>query len=205
MVYGWYRHKLALDGFINNFFADNAAKVARADKFLYIIFTYLAVYRLEDLGFPYFKQYAATQDPTKIFNLISYLFNVENLWSILRAEWMKYYDLSYVEDELIAGIESFISNCQGYLYELQEKAQGLAAVQAAKEQALKDGTAGLSEVEKRQSTIPVSPKITRPRPPRLPEPIEITQNVIFLSSLPSPALTLCAALFRLLSMRCQLI
>jgi hypothetical protein len=103
---------------------------------------------------------------------------------------MKYYDLSYVEDELIAGIESFIPNCQGYLYELQEKAQGLAAAQAAKEQALKDGTAGLSEVEKKQSTIPISPKLTRPRPPRLPEPIEITQNVTLPSfvSLPPPSL-----------------
>jgi hypothetical protein len=91
---------------------------------------------------------------------------------------MKHYDLSYVEDELIAGIESFITQCQSYLYELQEKAQGLAAVQAAKEQALKNGTAGLGEVKKKNLTEPISPKITRPRPPRLPEPIEMTQTVI---------------------------
>jgi len=91
---------------------------------------------------------------------------------------MKYYDLTYVEDELIAGIESFIPDCQNYLFELQEKAQGLAAAKAAKEQALKNGTAGLGEVVKKQATVPISPKITRPRPPRLPEPIEIEQNVI---------------------------
>lgn len=146
---------------------------------MYIIFAYLAVFRLEDLGFQYFKQYASTQDPTKIFNLVSYIFNKENLWSTLRAEWMKYYDLSYVEDELIAGVESFIPDCQNYLFELQEKAQGLAAAKAAKEQALKNGTAGLGEVVKKKSTEPISPKITRPRPPRLPEPIEIQQNVTF--------------------------
>lgn len=196
VVYGWYRHKNALDGLISNFFIDNAAKVARADKILYTIFTYLAVYRLDDLGFQYFKQYAATQDPTKIFNLLSYIFNHENLWSILRAEWMKHYDLSYVEDDLIAGIESFIPDCQGYLFELQEKAQGLAAAQAAKEQALKNGTAGLGEVEKKKNTIPISPRITRPRPPRLPEPIEIPQTVEYSFSyplsqyLPSPSLSL---------------
>ena len=177
MLYGWYRNKLALEGFIENFFLDNAASVSRADKIIYIIFTYLAVFRLEDLGFNYFKQYTATQDPTKIFYLISYLFNKNNLWSILRGEWMKYYDLTYVEDELIAGIESFIPDCQSYLFELQEKAQGLAAAKAAKEQALKNGTAGLGEVVKKQTTTPISPKITRPRPPRLPEPIEIQQNV----------------------------
>jgi hypothetical protein len=97
---------------------------------------------------------------------------------------MKVFDLSYVEDELIAGVEAFIPQIEKYFYELQEKAQGLAAAQAAKEQALKEGVAGLAEVVKKKSTIPVSPKLTRPRPPRFPEPIEITQNVLLTLDIP---------------------
>mmetsp|Transcript_5104 Transcript_5104/g.7816 ORF Transcript_5104/g.7816 Transcript_5104/m.7816 type:complete len:763 (-) Transcript_5104:200-2488(-) len=177
VVYGWYRERRALESFSDNFFADNAAFVSRADKTMYIIFTYIAVYRLEDFGFNHFKALAGTQDPTKMFNLISYLFNTDNLWSCLRADWMKTYDLTYVEDELIAGIEAFIPEADKYMLELQEKAQGLAAAQAAKEQTLKEGKAGLGEVAKRSTTKAVSPKLTRPRPPRFPEPVQITQNV----------------------------
>lgn len=90
---------------------------------------------------------------------------------------MKSYDLSYVEDELIAGVEMFIPEADKYQSVLQANAQGLAAAQAAKDQALKEGKAGVGEVEKRKCTIPVSPRITRPRPPRFQEPIVIEQRV----------------------------
>jgi hypothetical protein len=74
-VYGWQLQKPVLDGFLDNFFADNAAFVARADKILYIIFSYLAIFRLDELGFYQFKEYCNTQDPTKMMYMISYLFN----------------------------------------------------------------------------------------------------------------------------------
>jgi hypothetical protein len=75
VVYGCHREKGALESFSDNFFADNAAFVSRADKTMYIIFAYIAIFRLEDIGFHHFKEFTATQDPTKMFNLISYLFD----------------------------------------------------------------------------------------------------------------------------------
>lgn len=54
---------------------------------------------------------------------------------------------------------------------------GLAAAQAAKEQAKKDGTAGVGKVVKKESCRPQSPKLSRNRIPKLPEPQEISQKV----------------------------
>lgn len=99
------------------------------------------------------------------------------MYSCLRADWIKTYDLAYVEDELIAGVEAFLPDADNYQAVLQDKAQGLAAAQAAKDQAMKEGKAGVGEVERRQGTVPVSPKLTRPRPPRFQEPIQIEQKV----------------------------
>lgn len=95
----------------------------------------------------------------------------------MRADWIRIYDLSFVEDELIAGLEMYIKDADRYLGDLQLKAQGLAAAQAAKEEAIKSGTAGLGKSELRRVTVPRSPKITRARPPKIHEPIVIEQTV----------------------------
>jgi len=42
---------------------------------MYMIFAYLTIFRLDELGLPAFKEFSATQDPTKMFLFISYLFN----------------------------------------------------------------------------------------------------------------------------------
>lgn len=75
VVYGCHREKGVLDSFSDNFFADNAAFVSRADKTMYMIFAFIGIFRLEDIGFHHYREFASTQDPTKMSNLISYLFN----------------------------------------------------------------------------------------------------------------------------------
>jgi hypothetical protein len=74
-------------------------------------------------------------------------------------------------------VEAFIPDADKYQAVLQDKAQGLAAAQAAKDAAMKEGKAGVGEVARKKGTVPVSPKLTRPRPPRFQEPIQIEQKV----------------------------
>lgn len=90
---------------------------------------------------------------------------------------MKVRDLSYVEDELIAGIEQYLPELSRFCNELEEKAIGLAAAQAAKEEAQKTGSVGLAEVKKKPSTRPISPNITKPRFHAMPEPEKISMKV----------------------------
>ena len=91
---------------------------------------------------------------------------------------MKVFDLNYVEDELIASIEHFLPQINVLKNELQLKAQSVAAVQAAREAAIKAGTAGLAKVTVKPTTRPISPNITKPRPPQFPEPEKISTKVI---------------------------
>lgn len=177
VIYGWYREKAVLDAFIKNFYIDNAVCVLRSDMIMYTILTYLALFRMEELGFPKFKEFAMTQDPTKVCNFVNYLFNSENLWGCLRAEWMKVRDLTYVEDELIAGVELYLPEINKFCTELDGQANVLAAAEAAKEEAQKNGTVGLGTVTKKGLTRPISPKITRPKAPIIPEPERIDQIV----------------------------
>jgi hypothetical protein len=94
------------------------------------------------------------------------------LWSCLRSEWMKVYDLTYIEDDLIAGIEKYMPQIRELLASLQSKAQGAVAAAASREEEK------AASVKPKPTTRAVSPKLTKQRLPRLPEPEKIEQNVI---------------------------
>ena len=92
---------------------------------------------------------------------------------------MKVFDLDYVEDEIIAGIEHFMTEAKSFMTLLQERAQGLAAAMIEKQNALKVGSMGKVGNSK-PPVRPVSPNITKPRPPIIPEPQKIITKVCIL-------------------------
>lgn len=171
LVTGVLREKKVLDGFIRNFYGDNAACVLRSDMTMYTIYAYIAIFRLRELGFARFKELASTEDPSKISTFVTYLFNKDVLMNQLRSDWSKVSDLTFVEDNLICNCERFIPDAQKYTLELAGTSAGLAAAEASKE-----ATSALKLTSK-PLTRPVSPNLSRPRPPRLPEPERISQKV----------------------------
>ena len=114
-VTGWYREKKTLDAFISNMYADNGARITRTDMMLYTIISYLAIFRLKEIGFSRFKELCSGEDPSKIAVFVGYLFNKDNLSSNLRDSWMRIVDLKFTEDVLIANCEHFIPNAQRYI------------------------------------------------------------------------------------------
>jgi hypothetical protein len=177
VVTGWLREKKVLDAFISNFYADNGARITRTDMLMYTILAYLAVFRMKEIGFGKFKHLAKDEDPSKVGVFVEYLFNKEVLDSSLRASWMAVVDLTYTENTLIASIAKFIPQAEKYLKDLAGAANEMAAAEAAKEAAKADGTAGLKQAMARSLTRPQSPKLSRPRPFIMPEPIKIEQAV----------------------------
>ncbi len=176
-VTGWVREKKVLDAFISNFYGDNGARITRTDMLMYTILAYLAIFRLKELGFGRFKDLAKGEDPSKVGVFVEYLFNKEVLDSSLRASWMEVVDLDYVENHIIKGIERFMPQARKYLDDLAGAANELAAAEAAKKEAEKNGTAGLKQTLSKNLTRPVSPKLTKPRPFVMPDPIRIEQGV----------------------------
>ena len=90
---------------------------------------------------------------------------------------MQVKDLDFVETKLIPKIEKYIPDMARFSAELVQNALDNAAAEAAKEEAKAKGEAGLAKVTKKAVTRPISPKITQPRPPVLPEPERISNEV----------------------------
>lgn len=90
---------------------------------------------------------------------------------------MKVRDLTFVENVLITNIEKFITEMIKFTFDLEANAVSDAASAAAEAEMKARGEAGVKKVAKKPSTRPVSPKLAKTRPPIIPEPIRIEQNV----------------------------
>lgn len=97
---------------------------------------------------------------------------------------MEVKDLTFVETQLIPPIEKIVPEVLKFCSELVQNALDAEAVKAAAEEAKAKGEAGLAKVTKKPPTRPISPKITQPRPPIMPEPERIEQDV---RAVPVPA------------------
>ena len=58
--------------------------------------------RLSELGLGDFKALVLSQESHAMAVFLKFLFNEENLQTWLRPEWMKHYEPSFVDDELVA-------------------------------------------------------------------------------------------------------
>lgn len=90
---------------------------------------------------------------------------------------MRVIDLEFVEKKVIPRLERFIPEMSRYALELDQNAVSNAAAEAAKEEAKAKGEAGLTKPPSKPSTRPVSPKLTKTRPPVMPEPERIDGQI----------------------------
>jgi hypothetical protein len=101
----------------------------------------------------------------------------ENLWNTIRAAWMRVLDLDFVEKKVIPRLERSIADMTRYACDLDQNAVSNAAAEAAKEEAKAKGEAGLTKPPSKPPTRPVSPKLTKTRPPVMPEPERINGTI----------------------------
>ena len=64
---------------------------------MYLLFSYLSLVRLDELGFPSFRKLILSQGPFKIVIFLRYVFDLELLRGHCSGEWSKYYDLPMIE------------------------------------------------------------------------------------------------------------
>ena len=55
VFYGCIRYKRLIGVFVSSFMHHNAGTVLRGDADMYVVYTYLALLRLDELGFPQYK------------------------------------------------------------------------------------------------------------------------------------------------------
>jgi len=135
----------------------------------------LALFRIDDLGTAQFSRFANCQEPLKMAAFLDYVFDTSPTSPIqctVKQEWCKHYDVTYVEQSMVGKIRELEPFMKGLKEELIAKAQGMVA---AKEE--KKAAAGITQLAKKQLTVPKAPNITKPRARRVPEPMKIDNSV----------------------------
>lgn len=166
VLYGCVRYKKVLKLAVTHFYSMYSGSLIRSDFDMYMILSYLAIFRLKDLSFPIFRQFLMSQESQKMFLFVAFLFDGDNLNNVLKEEWLKYFDRKYVEDTIIAGLLSFSDEISGTAELLETKTKGTRSRKTA---------TGDGEAE--QSTTTVQPfNLTKPKPRVIPEPEAIESN-----------------------------
>lgn len=74
-----------------------SAQTNRKDGTLYSIFGYISLFRLDDLNPDDFKRLVLSQDNVKMNVFLQFMFNIDNLKTNVREEWMKFFDYQYID------------------------------------------------------------------------------------------------------------
>ena len=102
-----HRKKL-LKIFLSSLYFKHGGETQRADRTLYQVLGYLALLRLHELGFAEFKALVMSQEHFKMSVFLKFLFSEENLQQWLRPEWLKLYEPSFVDEQLIGKVLVFV-------------------------------------------------------------------------------------------------
>lgn len=171
VFYGCVRYKKPLKVFLLNFYHDNAGTTLRSDYTMYMVLAYLAIFRLKELGFDHFRPFIMSQEPSKMHVFLTYLWDEKNIYGPIRNEWLTLFDADYIENELTGTMEKFRGDVMSLCNVMHAKAFGIAAAKEAKE-----ADAGVLQFDRKKQTVPRSPRLTRPKPRKVPEPIKIEQT-----------------------------
>lgn len=105
-------------------FKIHSASTNRNDATLYMIFSYLTLFRLEELQIEDYKKIVYSQDAVKMHVFLQFIFNAEALKQNVREEWIKLYDFTYIDEKIIGGVERMLPNVADVLATIEKKATG---------------------------------------------------------------------------------
>jgi hypothetical protein len=102
----------------------------------------------------------------------------DNLWNTHRSSWMQVKDLFFVEKEMIPKLLKYINEMNRFCNDLSQTAVANSELESQKKELQAKGEVGINKnLPKKEVTRPISPKLTKPSPTILPEPIKIEQDV----------------------------
>jgi hypothetical protein len=171
VFYGCVRYKQPLKLFLSSFYYNNAGKTSRNDYTRYMVLGYLALFRLDELGWDRFRSFIMIDDPLKMMVLLEYLFDEATLNDFLKPELCKIFDAEFVDNDIISRLLGQMDGASELMESLRIKAYGIAAAAAKAEEEK------LLAFKGKGSTVPKPFNLTKPKPRSVVEPMEIVQGV----------------------------
>lgn len=183
VTYGTMRYKKMLKILLSSLYFKHAGETQRSDYTLYMVFGYLALMRLHELGFADFRTLVLSQEHFKMSVLLRFLFSEENLTEWLRPEWLKLYEPNFVDEQLIGKVLVFVSNVDA----LQKVLAGRMASEAAKKEAAAEAARALAEGRggSGHHTTPEPFSLTQPKVRLVPPPEDAIETTFHANSVPA--------------------
>eukprot|EP00126_Sphaerothecum_destruens_P008600 Sdes_comp20270_c0_seq1m13812 len=150
---GSIRHKKPVDVLIQRFYNEDKSCM-RVDRSLYFVVAYLALFRLDELGFPQFKKLVKSQDSEKMHKLLKFLFKKDTIENFLTHEWYGIYDKSFVDTKLRFPLLKRVPQIEPLISKLDDQRKSQMIL----------------EKSKQPPTKPEPFQLTRPRRRKAPEP-----------------------------------
>jgi len=165
---GVVRYQGVLDIVVDSFYQSDGKTALKSDYNLYLILTYLCLFRLDELTMVHFRKFAsAVASPAKIFKFFTFFLAEKNLQTYIRDEWTRQYDNAFVQTELMSPLLNWMPELEDWLAQFEQK--------------LKPRSAG----ERKKQVTEAKPfNLTPPRPRGVPVPKEIPKLEKFARPLP---------------------
>ncbi|XP_074641757.1 cilia- and flagella-associated protein 99-like [Tubulanus polymorphus] len=118
---GCVRYRNVLRVVVDGFYAKDGKMVRKSEYNLYRVFCYIALFRLDELGFVQFRKVVSSQDINKMHQFLTFLFDDKHLVTWMKDEWMKLYDPSFVQKSLLSPIRQWLPEALEFLTQMDDR------------------------------------------------------------------------------------
>lgn len=154
---GCVRHKSVLSVITEGFYARDGRTVLRSSQNVYIVISYLALFRLDELGIAHFRKFVAALEVKTAFKFLNHFFEEKNLLTWMKDGWNLVYESSYVQKNILSPLLRWLPELKELIKQLKDKCDN--------KQKTKKSTTLTTE------TSPFN--LTKPRPRSIPVPVKI--------------------------------
>ncbi len=176
VMYGTQRYAKLLKVLVDGLYARHPSQVNRLDRTLYVIITYLTMFRIGELTFPEYRRIVKALEPHKMHVFFHFLFDEDMMSTWLRDQLLTVYDYRFVDDELFGTPENRRGVCR-YYDEIRALIKELDDYLRPSTGAPGATTDGKKESKDLKFTKTKPFRLTQPKPRPVPKPKEMKVKI----------------------------